>query len=62
VLDTPYWHIHPCETAAAMAIPMDVLRDERDQTLRRGALANNYVAIWMTMYAVPLGLPTPFQS
>jgi len=46
-LGTPFWHVHPCETSQAMAVPMQ---------LTPAPAAANYVAIWLTMYAVPLGL------
>ncbi len=48
-LGTPFWHIHPCETSTAMAVPMKQLAVEQ-------AGWRNYVATWLTMYVVPLGL------
>lgn len=46
-LGTPFWHVHPCETSQAMAVPMQLTPEPATA---------NYVAIWLTLYAVPLGL------
>jgi hypothetical protein len=61
VLETPFWHIHPCETAQAMAVPLQQLPlPPADAPVL--PLSRNYVAIWLTMYAVPLGVSSLFQS
>lgn len=62
VLETPFWHIHPCETAQAMAVPVLQLEGGSSRvTCCDAQLQKNYVAIWLTMYAVPLGVKTPFN-
>jgi hypothetical protein len=57
VLETPFWHIHPCETAQAMSVPLRQLSPPSALPLSR-----NYVAVWLSMYAVPLGVNSLFQS
>jgi hypothetical protein len=62
VLETPFWHIHPCETAQAMAVPvLQLERGNAGASHCDAQLQSNYVAIWLTMYAVPLGVKTPFN-